>query len=157
MEFKKCGNANCDCGIVYLPLRSVDGIECDGRLVKNENKISLILESKKWCVMNDVMDLTSHTYFQSSVTVESLSEVLSSLKFNKLTNKFQTTAPFDWSFLESESVKLFEPCCVCYERTESKTTCNHPICIPCYDKIKCTDMETNETKCPICREDCSIE
>ena len=155
MEFIKCGKVNCECGIVIVPVQSVDGIDCDVRLVKNlQGKITLVLESKKCCVIDEEMDSNSYTYFNDFVTLEDLKQVLSSLRFNKLTNRFQTTPVFDWNFLECDSVKLFEKCCVCYERTQSKTTCNHSICIPCFDKIKYVNMET---KCPLCRQDCSIE
>ena len=40
-------------------------------------------------------------------------------------------------------------CSVCFEITKTKTSCNHPLCYKCYDKIP--------NKCPICRKDIKNE
>jgi hypothetical protein len=42
-----------------------------------------------------------------------------------------------------------EECCVCYEKTNSKTDCDHSICYMCATKVKKDEGERN---CPMCRE-----
>jgi len=45
----------------------------------------------------------------------------------------------------------YENCSVCDELTETKTACNHYLCIYCWDKIKKSN-ETGVKPCPICRK-----
>ena len=49
-------------------------------------------------------------------------------------------------------------CCVCYEKTMSKTNCHHSICIQCASKIKKDISEGFEDvrKCPMCRNELFI-
>jgi len=63
-------------------------------------------------------------------------DMLSSSHFDKLTG----------SFTKNESKEKHEECCVCLELTETKTNCNHHLCIPCWNQLK------NE-RCPICRRE----
>jgi hypothetical protein len=152
-QFNKCPNVECECGNMYIPIQSVDGIECDARIQRNKQGVTtLILDTRKNLVKDDEDD--AYIYYHEDVTLETVGQVLSSLRFNRYRNKFQTKPIFDWSFLESETVKVHDKCVVCYERTGSKTTCGHQLCIPCYDKVKYT--EEKETHCPMCRTDCYI-
>jgi wyosine [tRNA(Phe)-imidazoG37] synthetase (radical SAM superfamily) len=45
----------------------------------------------------------------------------------------------------------YENCSVCAEFTETKTACNHSLCIYCWDKIK-KSKKTGVKPCPICRK-----
>ena len=46
-----------------------------------------------------------------------------------------------------------EECCVCYEKTNSKTDCGHTLCLQCAMKIKEESDENDEKhrNCPMCR------
>jgi hypothetical protein len=56
--------------------------------------------------------------------------------------------------IECETVKIdrIEVCSVCYEKTDTKTSCNHPLCNRCWSKIEICGEDHNETACPLCRE-----
>lgn len=54
-------------------------------------------------------------------------------------------------------------CCVCYEETEQKTTCNHFLCVECYNKMVSImrqkyfnppdgDYRIDELLCPLCKK-----
>jgi hypothetical protein len=56
---------------------------------------------------------------------------------------------------ETGVVSVFQDCCVCYDKTITKTPCNHPLCIPCWGQIKDTESEDDDCSnrlCPVCRE-----
>lgn len=56
--------------------------------------------------------------------------------------------------IECETVKVDKTgvCSVCYEKTDTKTPCGHPLCNRCWSKIEIGGADHNETPCPICRE-----
>jgi hypothetical protein len=56
--------------------------------------------------------------------------------------------------IECETVKVDKTgvCSVCYEKTDTKTPCGHPLCNRCWSKLKIGGEYENETSCPICRE-----
>lgn len=156
-QFVTCKTDGCLCGIIKVPVLSVDGIECEVHLErKADGSITCVLQTSK-CGIMDSDDCDEHVYNRYPVTLDTFSTFLSSLRFNKLLNCFERNpAPvFDWSFLESETVKVHDKCCVCYERTGTRTTCKHSLCIPCFDKIDYND--DHETICPMCRTDCYIK
>lgn len=55
--------------------------------------------------------------------------------------------------IESETLKVQKTgtCSVCYEKTDTTTPCDHPLCNRCWSKIEMND-ETNCIPCPLCRE-----
>lgn len=52
-----------------------------------------------------------------------------------------------------------DECCVCYNKTKTKTACKHSLCIRCWSKMyKDIDDDSDDEggaclKCPMCRED----
>jgi hypothetical protein len=56
--------------------------------------------------------------------------------------------------IECETVKVDKTgvCCVCYEKTDTKTPCKHSLCNRCWSKIEICGEEHNECSCPMCRE-----
>jgi len=45
-------------------------------------------------------------------------------------------------------------CCVCYNRTDTKTCCKHSLCYRCWSKmVNDKDEDEEYVKCPICRQD----
>jgi len=51
-------------------------------------------------------------------------------------------------------VDCMQECSVCYEKTKTKTKCNHSLCNRCWSKIQHISDEDGDltTPCPICRE-----
>ena len=122
---------------------------------------------------NREKDESTYTYYEKTETLEcSYEKVLAyltnvfrneipSLKYNCLTSTFE---PEDISELNNLFGKMFtqipninvhkEVCCVCLETTKFRTSCNHPICPPCLDRIIITPVVCShaETRCPICRK-----
>ena len=52
------------------------------------------------------------------------------------------------NFMGDMILNKMDECCVCYEKTNSKTDCGHSICLLCATKVK---KEEGERKCPMCR------
>lgn len=54
--------------------------------------------------------------------------------------------------IECETIKVdkTDVCCVCYEKTDSKTPCGHTLCNRCWSKI---EKDEDDCPCPMCRKD----
>ena len=54
--------------------------------------------------------------------------------------------------IECETIKVDKTgvCCVCYEKTDTKTPCAHALCNRCWSKV--FDKDEDECPCPMCRE-----
>ena len=54
--------------------------------------------------------------------------------------------------IECETIKVdkTDVCCVCYEKTDTKTPCAHALCNRCWSKV--FDKDEDECPCPMCRE-----
>lgn len=75
---------------------------------------------------------------------------LEKIKFDKLVGRF--VLPKGKIIIENIGIDVFgdtwstaEECCVCYEKTYTKTSCEHYLCVECWSNIK-------KKSCPICRE-----
>jgi len=97
--------------------------------------------------------------------LQQIAEILNKLVFDKMSGCFVNPdntkiIPHLYSFCEafevsSPSVKPYaEACCVCYDKTVTTTSCQHVLCVPCWDLIKETPDEDDELhrRCPICRQ-----
>ena len=81
------------------------------------------------------------------MTLLSLHSNLPLMKLNKYSGKFDTTIVcegFGDDYLSDEV------CCVCLEKTITKTTCYHSICVDCCNKMKKVS-KSRDLKCPMCR------
>ena len=56
--------------------------------------------------------------------------------------------------IECETLKINKTltCSVCYEKTHTKTPCDHALCNRCWSKIGRCGEDNNEIACPLCRE-----
>jgi hypothetical protein len=56
--------------------------------------------------------------------------------------------------IECDTVKVDKTgvCSVCYEKTDTKTPCKHPLCNRCWSKIDICGDDHNECACPMCRQ-----
>ena len=158
---------------VRLPIKTLDGIKCDVQLILSDTYFKMVkgtekpncwflkIETMKSCVLAaNGTGYKEHKYYlenlETITDLEEIKDILQSLRFNRFENRFQSIEAIDWSFLESDTVKLkYDTCCVCYEKTSARTNCGHILCIPCFDKIP--ENPDSETLCPLCRQDCLYE
>lgn len=74
--------------------------------------------------------------------------LLKTLKFDKLYGKFESNMIINTDKIGLDLFGLeystCNDCSVCFEKTYTKTACNHSLCIECWSKMK-------NDKCPICR------
>jgi len=70
-----------------------------------------------------------------------LIKILKTLKFDKMTGKFTTSLPYFVPELSSA-----DECCVCMEKTKTKTNCGHTLCAECWHNLR-------EDTCPMCRDE----
>ena len=55
---------------------------------------------------------------------------------------------------EYNNVETEDDCCICFEKTNSKTKCNHSVCNDCISTLIMNNPYS--TKCPLCRSDFEI-
>lgn len=92
--------------------------------------------------------------------VNLIKEILPKLTFNKLTGLFEFDTIINHKLINFTDTKTNNilgldifgseyndcgECCVCYDKTLTKTSCNHFLCVECWTKIK------NTSECPYCR------
>jgi len=70
-----------------------------------------------------------------------LVRLLLSLKFDRLNGTFKIAIPYYLPALSSA-----EDCCVCMEKTKTKTRCGHTLCAECWHQL-------DDDVCPMCRND----
>jgi len=96
--------------------------------------------------------------------VESLLRLKSEFKYSKITDSFiknddvETEEKLTLIFFKlSDDENRDERCCVCFEKNEVKTWCNHNLCRPCHSKLECQYEDTGlklikVRQCPFCNE-----
>lgn len=80
-----------------------------------------------------------YLYFWMNVNMEFIYDFLTKLKFSKVFNEFILYDP-------KTIIHETQPCCVCMDKTTSKTHCGHYLCMVC----EYNDINTL-TSCPLCR------
>ena len=94
------------------------------------------------CVSAKQIDFTIE--FVNNCLIE-IKNLTSSLKFDKLTSKLgEADFKLESSFFGEELCAGVE-CCVCMEKTFSRTHCEHALCCVCWSSLK-------KKKCPLCRK-----
>ena len=87
--------------------------------------------------------------------VNSFKKIINSLRYDNKTGKIEDGEESDNQFFRdlisnsNISFKEEEACCVCEEKTKTRTSCDHVVCLICWSKIKSVE---DEKPCPICRE-----
>jgi hypothetical protein len=93
--------------------------------------------------------------------------MLGQLTYDKFTNSFienekvvgddVTAATLDvWGAIKNVELEG-DVCCVCHDRTTSKTECGHELCLQCWSSLKIVDEEDDDEtefkgfSCPMCR------
>lgn len=106
------------------------------------------------------------------IIISKIKKTINSLQFNNLLGIFQNTSTIRTSnklikyFNTCKNITLNESinqCSICYELTQAKTKCKHPLCFKCFEKIEfkithlsncILDINCNciaSKLCPICR------
>jgi hypothetical protein len=116
--------------------------------------------------LNSTKEMIDINYFINVII--KFKSVLKEIYFNKFFGKFYCKKMDKINFnligeefkglfdeINNSNIKLhFEECCVCNELTMIKTPCNHYLCYPCWEQIKCRCSSADELPCPICRSKC---
>lgn len=115
---------------------------CDNWYINSSNSITFdkesIIEGLKYC-----FDKLKKAKFN---------KYLCCLEYDEITNEINIDNLLcEYLMIDTDNKFKIkgDDCCVCMERTITKTRCNHFICLPCFQKIKIR-------KCPICRDDLLI-
>ena len=137
--------------------------------IMNDNLCNYVLFEKHFITVNETIVEQSFVFKKEhfvKVLVE-LKTLLPKLRFNrlkgKLTDKDETqdiSQLFCVFLSDMKNVDTgVEECCVCSEKTFTKTPCGHTLCIQCWERIKPTRVCGDEFSplCPMCREDISFE
>jgi hypothetical protein len=81
------------------------------------------------------------------------------IKTGKMVHKSSVISSFDMNqvIFDLWNIDVDLNCCVCGERTDTKTKCGHRLCIPCWASNNTTfyldsnDDDDDNPKCPMCR------
>lgn len=152
---------------IRIPIEKLFGIKVYVKIGKVKR---LFIYSRTFLYDEDNPDYV-YTLFTSDKlnTFEEGIELIKKLKYNNIKGCFQLKEEeedisIDETLYYYETFKEFNQiecninnCCVCQELVETKTSCNHYICLHCAVKIIPikNEYDFNETPCPICRKDIS--
>lgn len=107
--------------------------------------IGIVNSKKKKIILFNYKKLIENFDFNSvGKFIREIQQILSKLKFNKLTNKFEIIGPNEFDEKNINLTNYFPECVICYDRTINRTMCEHFVCLECWTKIK-------NNKCPVCR------
>ena len=105
--------------------------------IKNTNNfINSIKEIMPNLIFNKLSGLFEFK-FESNINMDNKSKLLKFIDFK--TNNILGLDVFGSKYIDCGE------CCVCYDNTLIKTSCNHFLCVECWTKI------INTTECPYCR------
>ena len=120
------------------------------KVYSNKYKISQLLNKQLGTFDKEKLNYKS---FMNNITKE-LIETFNNLKFDKYHIKLSSINDIEKDINEIKlEKKLFSgnckfginECSICYDDCSTTTYCNHPICIPCVQKL-------NNNECPMCRK-----
>ena len=123
--------------------------EYDDELQKKENIPLHQIKNRMKIIKRDDVELC----------IDKLIVILNNLKFNTFSGEFNEDEINEQMYNIFKSPNLTieegEECSVCYEKTLTKTLCNHSVCYKCMENIKLGyDGEgCKEKPCPMCRKD----
>jgi|GWRWMinimDraft_12_1066020.scaffolds.fasta_scaffold00440_2 hypothetical protein len=162
--------------ILYLPIHSIDGVECRVNLESDKDPRHEVIRLRMNtgnCFLLKNEDYENYQYYSNywtigqkeprQIAVEILN-LFDKLHYNRITNKFTLDPIVDWSkIIFTKNVILKQAtCCVCFEASTPNIQCKHCVCIPCMDKIDKSqlvsdDEEDTELLCPLCRQEIVLD
>jgi len=164
---------------ITLPIETIDGVycDCDIELCNKDNAAIVFKVQLPWLDSDsEYIDLYHYSkYTKGGLTDSEIETFCQELLYDKIpllklsfegtlrpiTNKRDIAREkVDSIFrnLNCDNIKksCSDDCSVCYNKTKTKTECNHPLCRRCWSKmyndIECPDDDYC-VKCPICRQD----
>jgi hypothetical protein len=158
--------------VVYLPIDTIDGVSVGCKLEPyRENKGILFKASLSFRYDDDGDGISAcvlSKYNEDGLTNEDIEifceRVITTLPLLKLNingnlewetlrdkNKVKLDTLFRNLKIDNIKTTCTEECCVCYNRTKTKTDCKHSLCYRCWSKMY-DDSEEGEVQCPLCRE-----
>ena len=162
-----CGVNICLCHILYDPTGSVWN-EKDKKLdEKCTWKLYILIDRRAASVFPKCGDERFFQVVHRSITgsieehykaVDNALDVLKNIKFDVFSGKFYTNGDdkvenarnlamsLKRKFEGDEHIQFgFEECCVCFDLTSTKTSCDHYLCVKCASNLK------KKRSCPVCR------
>ena len=111
------------------------------------------------------------------LALENILEIIPTLNFDTLIGRFLPPVSLhrNSSKLQDATKNIFnnigikiqdnsQTCIVCYEKTNTITSCNHPLCFVCCSKVVETTCDSEEdedeeslVRCPVCRAICCFK
>lgn len=160
---------------VFITLNNLEDEGIVRLILYNENinkKLHEVNTDAKDCYLYNLLnnaDIIHHLCPHLSITekcklvLQRLNDVIRDIRFCKYLGKFINKLNISYSKLHEFMPELFSnndnikfkqdvsnSCVVCYDKTKTTTSCNHPICIPCAMNVK-HDID-DDVLCPICRD-----
>jgi len=156
---------------IQLPVKQINNVNCNVYILKINNSIKLLITAKNisYTYDNDDDDYKKLKYYEKTISskcdekddymhaIQQIYESLRLLRFDKINGVFKNIDEIDdinilEELLNDVNINSYiESCCICTDKTYTKTHCNHSLCYVCWDQIKCN--ENYEIKCPLCRKD----
>jgi len=132
---------------------------------------TIIYKNLYWKFFRSVIE--ERTIEDYKNVVKFIFELIPQLTFDKFNGKLiEKKEMIDFStiftcFENIEQIEMeYNKCSCCFEKTKTKTKCNHYLCIECWDKIEriyceecnegeddCENEDCGQKRCPICRKD----
>jgi len=153
-----------------MPISEIDGLPVC--VFINVDKINVMIEVAHTgiggCCVPDKLYYINYPTIQPVAVedvynaIEDFTNRLDNLKLDRISGKLTDTPQFyptECKFLKSPNIKsLYQECCVCYEITQTRTICKHPLCVRCWGQIPTISNpeggdDDYEQPCPICRRD----
>lgn len=165
-------------GYYQLPIRKIDNIIVSCEFYNcHVNYLGFRIEIFNTARINMchdfVTNVTKTTTSTRDVTetknfIKKILTELPHYKFNKKTSQFEVPDGGAISDINEDIYELFKdeenillkmeicPCCLEICNWKLAYTCEHPICVPCYQKLPSKDDDDGNTQktCPTCRGDC---
>ena len=177
LKEKLCGDSDSDRGVkMRVPIVEIDGvknIECYFEFYQKQKGISFEIKADfKYGGDDDEKPIMyiKAKYNEKGINKDDIlafsCELLEELPQLRLelngslrirdTKYVSLRAAFEDVFaaIECDTVKVDKTgvCCVCYEKTDTKTPCKHPLCNRCWSKIEICGEDGNVCACPMCRD-----
>ena len=127
--------------------------------VVNQDFITNITKNKNYPISDEV---------NTKFFIEHILSELPHYKFNKKTSQFEVPDAVAITDINEDIYELFKdveniqlkidtcPCCLEPCNWKLAHTCEHPICVPCFQKLPSKDDDNGNAQktCPTCRGDC---
>ena len=163
---------------ITLPIETIDGVYCDSEIMlhnKNNSGIVFVVKSSFPNNEGEYDDIYHFSKWNGDGLTDAEIETFCQSVFDKIPLLKLTYEGVlkpnksKWDIAREKVDNIFrnyncdnikktcsDECCVCYNKTKTKTSCKHSLCVRCWSKmyndIECPD-DDDCVKCPMCRQD----